>query len=681
MQKFVKLLVALGVIAMQLLQPAATVQAQGDLVSPPLAPALTWNDLGQGERAIAVNGDTFAMQGTVYRAGEQFNLEAAEDVSAYYSSTSLAGLGWQKVETFHYPNGVSTLYFHEAGVYVLVEFIGCKEDPALACVTVWQSVPTDVVPSRQTDAAPQALGTLGKTSPENGAVNVNTSVTLDWSGYTGTDLNHYRFCYDKTDNATCDIAGAWTSVWDETFVDVSSLDSGSTYYWQVQAVLDDNTKVDANGGNWWSFTTISNLPPGAFSKSFPVNGATGQSSTPTLVWQASTNATAYAYCIDTTNNNLCDNNWISTGTNRHVTLLSGIGANIKYYWQVRATNSAGLVFGNSNAWYSFTTAAGPVNDTIDSASTLAIPQEFKISTTSATVDTDTTNACSANLGYASVWYKYTPSANRKLYIDTFGSSYDTYISVWTRNVNGTLNSVTCNDNDAGLAQSNMNLPVTSGITYYIQVAQKNPGSTPTAAAGGSLAFHVRNFADVTGNSVYWKYIEGIYARGISGGCATSPDVLYCPLSNVTRAEMAIFLLRAIHGSAYTPPAVGASTGFADVPVNYWAAAWIKQLAAEGVTSGCQVGLYCPESPVTRAQMAIFLLRAKHGSAYTPPAVGASTGFADVPVSYWAAAWIKQLAAEGVTSGCGGGLYCPENNVTREQMAVFLSKTFAIPLLP
>jgi hypothetical protein len=114
--------------------------------------------------------------------------------------------------------------------------------------------------------------------------------------------------------------------------------------------------------------------------------------------------------------------------------------------------------------------------------------------------------------------------------------------------------------------------------------------------------------------------------------------------------MAIFLLRGMHGSSYAPPAVGASTGFTDVPVGYWAAAWIKQLAAEGITSGCGTGVYCPDATVTRAQMAIFLLRSKHGLVYTPPA---ATGvFTDVPVGYWADRWIEQLAAEAITSGCG-----------------------------
>jgi hypothetical protein len=186
---------------------------------------------------------------------------------------------------------------------------------------------------------------------------------------------------------------------------------------------------------------------------------------------------------------------------------------------------------------------------------------------------------------------------------------------------------------------------------------------------------------VLGNNIFWKYIEGIYANGITSGCATSPNLLYCPLSNVTRAEMAVFLLKSKHGASYSPPGVGTSTGFDDVPVSHWAAAWIKQLATEGITSGCSPNNFCPGSQVTRAQMAVFLLRGKHGSAYAPPAVGASTGFTDTAIDYWAAPWIKQLASEAITSGCAANLYCPESSVTREQMAVFLTKTFGIPTLP
>ncbi|MBI5838635.1 MAG: S-layer homology domain-containing protein, partial [Chloroflexi bacterium] len=130
------------------------------------------------------------------------------------------------------------------------------------------------------------------------------------------------------------------------------------------------------------------------------------------------------------------------------------------------------------------------------------------------------------------------------------------------------------------------------------------------------------FADVPWDYWAWQDIERLYNSGVTGGCSTNP-MNYCPDNSVTRAQMAVFLLKGKYGSTYTPPAVGSSTGFNDVATNYWAAAWIKQLAAEGITSGCSWSppLYCPESTTTHAQMAIFLLKSKHGSAYTPPAVG------------------------------------------------------------
>jgi hypothetical protein len=77
-------------------------------------------------------------------------------------------------------------------------------------------------------------------------------------------------------------------------------------------------------------------------------------------------------------------------------------------------------------------------------------------------------------------------------------------------------------------------------------------------------------------------------------------------------------------------------------------------------------------------MAVFLLKSKHGSAYSPPPVGSSTGFYDVPTNHWAAAWIKQLKAEGITTGCGGGNFCPDSYVTRAQMAGLFVRTFNLP---
>jgi hypothetical protein len=122
------------------------------------------------------------------------------------------------------------------------------------------------------------------------------------------------------------------------------------------------------------------------------------------------------------------------------------------------------------------------------------------------------------------------------------------------------------------------------------------------AASGSL------FADVSAS--YWasSWIEQFYQDGVTAGCATTP-LRYCPEDGVTRAQMAVFLVRATHGSAFTPPPANGT--FMDVPTGYWAAAWIEQLYRDGVTAGCGTAplRYCPESVVTRAQMAVFLVRA------------------------------------------------------------------------
>ena len=75
-------------------------------------------------------------------------------------------------------------------------------------------------------------------------------------------------------------------------------------------------------------------------------------------------------------------------------------------------------------------------------------------------------------------------------------------------------------------------------------------------------------------------------------------------------------------------------------------------------------------------MAVFLLRAKEGASFTPPAC-VTPVFADMPCSNPLAPWVNELAARGVTGGCGGGNFCPNNTVNRGQMAVFLSVNFGL----
>jgi hypothetical protein len=182
------------------------------------------------------------------------------------------------------------------------------------------------------------------------------------------------------------------------------------------------------------------------------------------------------------------------------------------------------------------------------------------------------------------------------------------------------------------------------------------------------------FADVPPSYPFFDYIEALARSGVTSGCGGNN---FCPDSSVTRAQMAVFLLRSKLGSGYVPPPCTGKV-FGDVPCGGGMFdPWIEDLAARGITNGCGGGNYCPNSPVTRAQMAIFLLRTPFGSGYVPPPCS-GTVFGDVPCKGGIYdAWIEDLAARGITKGCGSGNYCPNDPNTRGQMAVFLVKTFGL----
>lgn len=182
------------------------------------------------------------------------------------------------------------------------------------------------------------------------------------------------------------------------------------------------------------------------------------------------------------------------------------------------------------------------------------------------------------------------------------------------------------------------------------------------------------FTDVPETHPFRDYVEKIARARITLGCAAG---LYCPGEPVSRSQMALFLLRAKHGTGWTPPP---ATGvvFEDVSLATMWADWIEQLKYEQITSGCSVApaLYCPTASVTREEMAVFLLRVKHGSAYVPPP--AEGLFVDVDVARPLAAWVEQLFREGITSGCAPQHYCPDAATNRGEMAVFLSRALSLP---
>ena len=181
------------------------------------------------------------------------------------------------------------------------------------------------------------------------------------------------------------------------------------------------------------------------------------------------------------------------------------------------------------------------------------------------------------------------------------------------------------------------------------------------------------FADVLPTHFAWRFVEAVSGQGIISGCGGDN---FCPDSLISRGEMAMFLLLAKQGAAYTPPPC-TSPLFADVPCSNPLAPWINEVARRGITAGCGGGNYCPGAQVTRSQMSVFLLATFQGSGYSPPPCPPSS-FSDVPAGSPFCPWIKEIANRGITAGCGGGAFCPENQVTRGQMSVFLATTFGLP---
>ncbi|MBF0369861.1 MAG: SUMF1/EgtB/PvdO family nonheme iron enzyme, partial [Magnetococcales bacterium] len=128
---------------------------------------------------------------------------------------------------------------------------------------------------------------------------------------------------------------------------------------------------------------------------------------------------------------------------------------------------------------------------------------------------------------------------------------------------------------------------------------------PTTATGAV-------FDDVSAD--YWagNFIEKFSELGITSGCT---DSTYCPSREISRSEMAVFLVRAKYGVDYAPPTATGSV-FGDIASDYWAASYIEKLAEEGYTDNtiepgreCDgEGDYCPSLTINRAEMALFLVQ-------------------------------------------------------------------------
>jgi Tol biopolymer transport system component len=192
-------------------------------------------------------------------------------------------------------------------------------------------------------------------------------------------------------------------------------------------------------------------------------------------------------------------------------------------------------------------------------------------------------------------------------------------------------------------------------------------------SNGELDIFVHNFltlfSDVQFSHFAFGFVMKILDVGITGGCSVDPPQ-FCPDSPITRGQMAVFL----ETSLGHPPNT-CEGRFADVPLGHSFCGFVERMADDGITGGCSPGNFCPDGPVTRGQMAVFI-----EAALGNPANACIGRFPDASTGHPFCGFIERLADDGITGGCTPTAFCPNDPVTRAQMAVFLVAAPA-PLSP
>jgi len=304
-------------------------------------------------------------------------------------------------------------------------------------------------------------GAFNLISPVDGATNQSTFPRLEWGASAGA--TSYETCHDTNAQNAC---SPWTNRGLTTAINLPNLAPGTRYSWHVRA-NNANGSTYANGSStaWWNFTT--SPLPGEFGKIAPLNGAAVPIGSVTLSWQASNGATSYRYCFAVdVNGTFCPGTYTSTNGSTSVTVDALPGRT--YIWQVVADGPGGVTPSDSNTAWMFTTP-GPFNDTFAAAALIAaLPYKNVVDTTEATTTSeDPLVPCGASYPSHSVWYHFTPYVNGPITFNTFGSSYDTVLSVYTGSP-GNFSPVACND-DSYTSQSSLTVQGTAGVRLSILV--------------------------------------------------------------------------------------------------------------------------------------------------------------------------------------------------------------------
>lgn len=164
------------------------------------------------------------------------------------------------------------------------------------------------------------------------------------------------------------------------------------------------------------------------------------------------------------------------------------------------------------------------------------------------------------------------------------------------------------------------------------------------------------------NNVFSPYIYSIYTENITVGCGNN---YYCPANNVTRGEMAAFIMRAEYGENFS---YTTTPYFSDVPSYSSFFKYVQKMKDTGVTAVS--GTYGVNNNVTRQEMAAFIIRARYGESF---AYTLTPYFTDVPSTNVFFKYVQKMKDERITANTG--TYGATNNVTRAEMAAFLGRAF------
>ncbi len=193
--------------------------------------------------------------------------------------------------------------------------------------------------------------------------------------------------------------------------------------------------------------------------------------------------------------------------------------------------------------------------------------------------------------------------------------------------------------------------------------------------GLAYSLPASSFSDVSSDPAdpYWALweIEAAYAAGIVKGSGG----YYFPSDPVTRDQLAVYIARAMNGADLTG---SATVPFVDI-TNPWANVYIAYCIDHGVVKGFDATHYGPTLEVDRGSMAVFIARAKGWVSIDDAMNTAPELFADVPAGYWSGTAIQACVDHGVVNGYDATHYQPTWIVSRDQMAVFVTRAFNLPM--